>query len=547
MYQNVLAISLTCSSFRPVAIRRLLSILRPIHLTGGASVRRFHTFLFADAPARVPPIHALDIETGLAHHPPQPGDAYFLVDILTSCQRLEHITFGRQPFTHRLTEDPGVIDAIASIPSLRSLSIQSIADALALVRNVRAPLRKLGLWCFYADGSEDGSEDGGDGFDWYPTAFQDTLSHLLVIDADKIQELQGSNADGHAPVPSVSSWTQYPAVPSLSVNYFTGRLLLEPLQHLFPALDGTLSVGQIDVEYPEDTLSDMRAANQRAQESGNGSRAWRQLDRIICTPMAFYLLGLRCPVRLAMIDGTDRYYDLEIVQRYVAVSLRENPVPRLTLCLALDDALGGLGGLLPPELGDTLTHLTLVLDAAGHGPPAVAFGWDELLDAMLASLQPLHKLAYLRIVIQSESPAAQDTDTGPGASAPAPPSFAFAEQLSRALHLSTLDFQGAAASLARRLPSLQSPFLTTCGHFTLHQEFGDATSMVATSTRWCISRDWRVAAPTGRQSLSADGGWDEKCTRMLVEMHDEEAEAVIQREELIIPDAYKVWFTQNED
>lgn len=381
---DLCAISLTCSSFRPIAIRRLLSI-RPIRIIGGASVRQFHTFLFADSPARTPFVHALELNTGSVHRPPQPGDASLLVDILTSCKRLEHVTFACRSFTQPLTEDPGVIDAIASIPSLRSLSIQSTAaHALALVRKVRTPLRALGLWCFYAAGSED------DEFNWYPTAFQDTLSHLapslkklsfheLVVDPDIIQELQGSDAEGA--VPPISSWMQYPAVRSLSVNYFTGMLLLEPLQHLFPALDGTLSVGQIDVGYPEDTLADMREVNQLAQEgeNGSGSGAWRKLDRVICPPVGFYLLCLRCPVRLAIIDGTDLYYDLEVVQRCIAVSLSENPVPHLTLCLALDDGLGLFRGLLPPELGNTLTHLTLVLDAAGYGSSAVAFGSNGLL------------------------------------------------------------------------------------------------------------------------------------------------------------------------
>ena len=140
-------------------------------------------------------------------------------------------------------------------------------------------------------------------------------------------------------------------------------------------------------------------------------------------------------------------------------------------------------------------------------------------DTILASLEPLHKLAHLRIVIQSNWPAEEDidrdTESDPGVSV---------------LHPPALDVQGIAMSLLRQLPSLQSLFLTTCGYFTRCEE--------VTNERWCISGAWRVAAPTG---LSAScGERDEEGTRGLVELRHEEAEAVIQREDLIIPDAYKV-------
>ena len=143
----------------------------------------------------------------------------------------------------------------------------------------------------------------------------------------------------------------------------------------------------------------------------------------------------------------------------------------------------------------------------------------SLQDAILASLRPLYRLAHLRIVIQSNRPAAEyidrDTETDPGVSV---------------LHPPALDLQGTATSLLRQLPSLQSLFLTTCGYFTRCEE--------VTNERWRISGAWRVAAPT---SLSAGyGERDEEGTRGLVELRHEEAEAVIEREELIIPDAYKV-------
>ena len=257
---DVLAISLTCSSVRRLAIKQLLS-LRPIHLSAGdLSIQRFHYFLFADAPARLPLIRALDIETRLVRNrslSPQRGDASLLMDILTSCKLLERISFGRITFPlPRLTKDPSVIDAIASVQSLRSLFIQTPSVvALDLISKLRAPLRKLVPWCFYGDGVV---------FNWCSPSFQESLSHLaptleklsfheLIVDPQRVQGLQ----DLQVQEQSFASWIQYPAVHSLSVHFSVGRLLLEPLQHLFPAVDGTFSVECIDYDYPTDTFSDI--------------------------------------------------------------------------------------------------------------------------------------------------------------------------------------------------------------------------------------------------------------------------------------------------
>ena len=303
---DVLAVSLTCSPFRPIAIRRLLSI-HHIYLNWCSSIRRFHTCLFADAPARAAYIDALEVDIDIdievdggtfSSIVPQPSDVSLFIDIITSCKRLEHVSFACASSSHRLNEDQSIIEAVASVPSLRSLSFSSNSvDALSFVRKVSAPLRELHFWCYFADKLPD-NPDGE--FNWYPVVFQDSLLHLaqslevlgfhrLIVDPNKFQELQNANV----PVPPFSSWMQYPAMRSLSVNHLRGRLLLEPLQHLFPALDGTFSLDHIRGPYPEDVLSGMRVANQRAQKNAG---AWRKLDRVICPAAAFYILGLRCPV-----------------------------------------------------------------------------------------------------------------------------------------------------------------------------------------------------------------------------------------------------------
>ncbi|KAM5544339.1 hypothetical protein V8D89_001999 [Ganoderma adspersum] len=517
--QDLLAFSLTCSSFRPPAIRRLLSV-HPVHITGGQSIRRFHAFIFAGAAARAPLLRTLDIDMRPFHRliPPQPGDASLLIDILTSCQHLERISLRRIPFWRHLADDPGVIDAIASIQSLRSLSIQSAAaHALTLVRKVRAPLRTLGLWCFYRDGLRDD-------FTWRPAAFQDSLSHLaptleelgfheLIVDPAKTQELQDPRGPPPAPV---ASMPQYPAVRSLS--------------HLFPALDGTLAVGQIHFDH-EAACSAVRAANQRAQAqaddpdapSPSPSRPWTKLDRVVCGAVPFYVLALRCPVRLAVLDARDNDHTPEFVRRCVAVALRDNPVPRLALSVALDEGLGvlELDGMFGPELGAALTHLVLGLDVVGPRalvPPAVPFGWDALLDRTLALLRPLHKLTHLHVAFHSKS----YEDAG----SHAPAQRALLEELARTLHPSMFDFPGTAAALVRPLPVLQVLVLTTYGYFARDETVADMTQKAAPRKVWSVSQAWRVADGSGGKAL--------------VELRDEEAERTVSREELGLPDAFKV-------
>ncbi|KAI1782078.1 hypothetical protein LXA43DRAFT_1104814 [Ganoderma leucocontextum] len=161
-------------------------------------------------------------------------------------------------------------------------------------------------------------------------------------------------------------------------------------------------------------------------------------------------------------------------------------------------------GLVCPELRATLTHFTLGLDTVGdwYQPPKVSFPWDDLLEKTLSSLQPLHKLTHLRIIIHSKGHDVTDSDVS------SPPTHA--DELARTLHGSTFDFKRTAAPLVRqRLPSLRYLFLTTCGYLVHHNQAGEVT------------------------------------TKTLVELHDEVAEATIQKEELVLSEAYKRWFSRD--
>ncbi|KAI1787784.1 hypothetical protein LXA43DRAFT_1097964 [Ganoderma leucocontextum] len=545
---NVLSFALTCSALRPVATQRLLS-MRSITLKIDPSVRRFHSFLFADTPARAPHIRAVTI--GLESKDASPAiadvakDTDLLIDILTACPHLERISLLFYGISPQTSHDARVMDAIAALPSLRSLTVYGPSeDALTLVSNIRAPLRVLILHQCGAGETEF----------WHPAALEEFLSHLaptlekltlyeLIADEDVLQAL-GVTARQRPG----SGATQFPAVRSLSIGMLLGMPLLSHLQYLFPALDGTLSIGQFIFEDEEQTDTDslqpyvdLRAANLRAQGSlsdalvgdGSGSLsscAWTKLDRVVCGALFFYLLGLRCPVRLVMLDFTIGH-SLAFTQAAMraAEALRENPVPRLKFSLVLNDGLDVFDALFSPELAGTLTHLTLSLSLANDtmwsdmadAGDTVPLRWDDLLDKLHSAFQLLHKLTHLRIVVHSN--AFDD-------SAPELPPAAHSQEFVHALCGPAFDHEGSAAALVRSLPALRYVFLTTSGYLPIDIATDDESTGGGRGSECSKTRELELERERRQDGEPA-----------LVELHDDVAETIIRNEELILSDLDKAW------
>nr|VWP00069.1 Zn(2)-C6 fungal-type domain-containing protein [Ganoderma boninense] len=215
-----------------------------------------------------------------------------------------------------------------------------------LLGELRASLRALSLWGYTEETRI-----------YHPAALETFLPHIasslenLQLD-DFVVDPEEFQAWGVSPAPAYTK-TQYPMVRSLSMHLY-GAPLLEHLQHLFPALDGTLSF--IEFQRSNDDImgnpADIRSANERAQEASS-SRPWKELDCILCEPQTLYLLGLRCPVKQVVLRAMD-----VPLEPYAVDALRENPVPRLKLVLRHQSSFVSL---CTPELATTLTHLTLVL------------------------------------------------------------------------------------------------------------------------------------------------------------------------------------------
>ena len=349
---DLLSFSLTCSSLRPVATQRLISI-SPIRLTKGALIHKLHSFLFADAPARTPYVRTVQIVWGSeAHHQQTPdGEVCLLMHILSSCPNLDSMRVYLSKSAH-LSPSPGnrcIIEAIGTLRNLRELTMHGWPwDAHALLCAIRTPLRVLRIQsddhiCLSVTC-------------WYPTKLKYFLLHLMPT-LEQL-ELSAFTVDpslsrSGIPLEPLSTLPQYPSVRSLTIGYFIGRLLLDRLQHIFPSLDGALSIQNYHTTYT-DTHAALNSARRNNEDS-----TWRKLDRLVCTPEVFYriVVSLCCPIRLVML----RQVCIDTL-RFVIEGLRANPVPRLQLELELL----GRGfyvlhrGLFRPELAGTLTHLTLV-------------------------------------------------------------------------------------------------------------------------------------------------------------------------------------------
>ncbi|PIL30074.1 hypothetical protein GSI_07783 [Ganoderma sinense ZZ0214-1] len=507
-----------------------------IYLRSGPSVRRFHSFLRADARTRSPYVRAIHIDLRQPEEPQALADDLPLfLDILNTCKRIEHITLAFREVSRHVAEDvdPRIVQAITDTPCLRSFSIRSrhlngSTDTLALLLHLSAPLSSLGIL----------SQNEVHSF-WYPAALERflprvarTLENLKIatftVDPLVIQ------AGTHASSLLTASLTKYSAVRSLSVGSLEGQPLLEDLQHLFPALDSTLSLGTLDARCKKGTYDHIRAVNQRAQEpNGDGSpaRPWTRLDRVVCSGRMLYVLGLRCPIRLAMLDFNDisEYRDAGYVYVHAAVALRENPVPRLKLTLGHDVASGALDEMLSPELALTLTHLTLCLlysdsefdrekeeDAASDPRDR----WENVLDGLISAIRPLRNLTHLRVVLGVTGYVDEDT-LGP------------LDEYAYSFRASTFDFEGTAAALARALPSLQNVFIATTGRFSIW-EWQRPDLKIGGSfkpyERWYASRGWRVA-----MHGPGEGGVPEgERGKGIVELHEDVAETIVRKEELVL-------------
>ncbi|KAM5531987.1 hypothetical protein V8D89_014321 [Ganoderma adspersum] len=528
---DVHSFSWTCSSLYRIATRWLLRT-RVIYLMEHMKVKRFHSFLFADAPTRSPHVRKLSVSvrSQIPRMPMEPRFNQFplIIDILASCPRVESISLVLDNESPGCRDNMSIADAIAGMQSLRSFSIKGLPnDVISLLRKVRFPLRRLDI--------NDNPRVTREGSFWTPVALAQFLPRLaptlenLGIDKFNVDP-EDILATQNIMMPPVFTMAQHAAVRSLTVGSFHGKPLLSHVQHLFPALDGTLTIRQLDTLTPEDTYTDIRTTNQRAQEgdrpadgSCSASHTWTKLGCVVCSVQILYILGLRCPIRLVRFDrcSSDALH-------YAADALRENPVPHLALSLLLGGELHGLDALLSPELAGSLTHLTLELVYTRTDPSArtvARFPFNHFLAKMTSAFRTLQKLTHLRIVILSHVTYRSYV------------TMMQSDEFMRTVHGRSFDFNGTAAGLLSEsaLPNLRYLFVETSGSFETTDMPRRFLPGEREHTSWRLARGWRAPVPTEHPTpLEGPGAATPDLEELgLVELSEEVRETLIRNEELL--------------
>ncbi|KAM5534530.1 hypothetical protein V8D89_011862 [Ganoderma adspersum] len=454
-----------------------LLTMRPILLYCGTSIHRFHPFLFTNVCARAPHIYTINIGSRPRPCQRQPaaqdGNYPLLPEIVTSCSHLQCVAVVLKDVPHqRATRPrPSIIDTIADIRTLRSLSVRYgwSMDTLVLLHKVRAPFRVLSI---YSPNPETNS--------WSPA----TLEKFLPRFAPTLEKLELCNfridpeeTQGLGTIPartrSIFHMAQYPAMQSFSACSLEGAPLLEALRHLFPAPDGTLRLGVFGTWVSEGAFARMRATNQRGQEGHSpGTGPWTKLDRVSCD-VSNFTKQPRSP--------TETVAQAEV---------------RLTV----------FDGLLSPEMWENLTHLTLfILDTHTSGmygeadvANVVPARWNAVLDKMIPSLQYLVQLTHLRVVLHSR------TRRSPWTRVP---------------------LAGVEETMAAVVPPLSSlEYIFTTAGYLADRRGGSRQG----HGPWDMAWAWRVVR------LSGADGMPDTSRNGLTELHEDVAETIIRREELVL-------------
>ena len=341
--RDVLSFSVTCSSLRPSAIRRLLS-MRVIKIWNPRVLHSLHAFIAADATTRAPRIRGLDIDDLRPSSKSNASKlakevARKLLDLLAWANNLRYLNIRAPKYIRHLDllRDRRLLPALSRWTALQELTCQIGSDHTDgdFLRFIQSPLKILRLHGY---------------INWTPELIYKYASHL----APTLEYLELGSAIGlwHRFDGSTSSplRIQFPAMRSFVVLSDAGIFArLDILMELFPNLDETLHFSGDKGLLMRNQL---REENTRAQEY----RSWTRLRHLICSSEGFYSLALLCLITKVTVWDVRPDTAHCITQR-----LHHNPVPRLALTVFYWKGFDALRDLLPVTCALTTTHLSLFL------------------------------------------------------------------------------------------------------------------------------------------------------------------------------------------
>lgn len=546
-YPDLLSLSLTCSVFRPLAIRTMLRT-RPVILKKVATIPKFLDFLSSDA-ARIP--HLVALVVNVAHNECELDQecrertVKGLVAILGRSSSLKSLgllsSANGRPLGY--LDDPRLSAAVGEIPSLRELTIGGRTEATDFLGAVHSPLTKLSLHFLNPVGGLD---------EWSHTDIIAELSHFsrsletLSIEWSHVRLESGPSGS------SAPTFTQFHAMRSLILNNLVTVPHLPILFELFPNLDGTVHLNQFIYEIPDSVDQDerynfFRRAREENGVAQEGRNCWTHLRRLICDVETLFVLNLRCPIGLIIVHGCSVDNADSIARRYLVESLRDYPPTHLNLQFAANWDGGfdepSLNGIIPTEAAATLTHLTLCVKYTYDAPPdplvrfvppsSAEMRWDDLWrDTLFPTIEPLHALTHFRLVFHCDAREAEEP-ARPIATEP------LVKDLRPTSRLGRFDFTSVASTIADALPGLEYCFLTNSA-WVVETKLVYAYSIVE---RWCESRAWKIShvansnepvvdrpEPGATPVIHTAGG----NLRDLVELPESVAEAIMEKEGLVL-------------
>ena len=398
-YPDLLALSLTCSVIRPLAVRNMLRN-RPVVLKKVDTIFKFHDFILADAAAvRFPHLTALKVDVSHYETHPDPECRERAIEAL--CSILRHATSlvsldllssaNGRPLAY--LDDSRLAVAVGELTTLRELTIGGLTETADFIGAIRAPLTKLALRF---------TRPVGGLTEWSITPICAALSHIApTLESLSIRETHVRLECPPPPPGHLPTFTgiQFHTVRSLTLN----RLVVVPhlplLFHLFPNLDGTVHLTPFIYEVPDSVdYSDRYNAFFRTAREQNGKaqerRTWKRLERLICDVETLFNLNLKCPIGLTIVHECTPEGDLE-ARRRLAECLHDHPPARLNLQVEVqyDSEERSLGGMIPLEAATTLTHLTLCVkykyDSSPDPPPSGSYPrWIDVWVSPPARLWP---------------------------------------------------------------------------------------------------------------------------------------------------------------
>ncbi|KAM5538342.1 hypothetical protein V8D89_007944 [Ganoderma adspersum] len=502
---DVLSFASTCSALRKGALQRRLR-MSPVVLTLPDSLETFHKFIFADPTSRAPYLYGLELApyTDYAAND-DPRSSSCIVSILEAATRIEYLHFST-------TIGNAVCATVAKITTLRELIVYSDWDSYTrkqpgvfhgLLTTLRSPLQHLAV-ADYETGQISAS------------FLHDHLSHFApTLTSLKVEEFLFyiSPSSVTAPFTAMRS-LEISSVPRRSRFY-----RLDVLLRLFPNLDDTLVLRGFTP--PEGEYSAFREQSKEAQKD----YTWRSLDRITLSAELAFMMALRCPIRRMDIDGP-------VVHRitpYLADALRDSCPRHLLLSITFSghDDLHYLDGMFPPEAADRpLTHLVLFVEInfcrlCRRTGGCADFSWSRFLDSLVHSMEHL-RLTHLRIIVYHRIPppgSERKKLEGPRVASESDEEFA-----QNVAH--DADLRPAAIRLLSTMQTLQYVFLTTCGIRLCCEPW----------KYWHSSKAWKATSVGVDEEPHPSPGPSstKKGSRPCVEMDSDEAEAVIDEQELYL-------------